>query len=221
MTEELQAACESCSGPLPEGSRSDRRYCSSACRRRASRRRAAAAHDRGNSPAARWQLDELHRQLSKERTQREREKVTSQKRVEKIEQLQRELGNRDRYIQEQAERNATATRRAATLKIELDTLRTEHAALASIDPAEVEQLRAHLEEGRAAYRQLLQQYDAISAGLDGAVKEREGLQHVVRQWDRLCKRLNEQTNGKPRTERDQEILSTWRDFRQKMGKPTK
>lgn len=221
MTDEPQAACESCSGSLPDGSRSDRRFCSSACRRRASRRRAADAHDRGNSPAARWQLDELHRQLSKERAQRERERLTSQKRAEKIEQLERELGNRDRYIQEQAERNATATRRAATLKIELDNLRTEHAALASIDPAEVEQLRAHLEEGRTAYRELREQYDAISAGLDGAVRERESLQHVVRQWDRLCKRLNEQTNGKPRTEKDQEILSTWQAFRKQIGKPTK
>ena len=221
MNETAARACVGCSAPLPEGSRTSRLYCTPTCRKRTARRRAAEAAEQSESTASRWHLDELHRQLSKERTQREREKITSQKRAEKIEQLERELGNRDRYIQEQAERNATATRRAATLKIELDNLRTEHTALASIDPAEVEQLRAHLEEGRTAYRELRQQYDAISAGLDGAVKEREGLQHVVRQWDRLCKRLNEQTNGKPRTERDQEILSTWRDFRQKMGKPTK
>lgn len=219
MNDEPQTACAACSGPLPDGSRSDRRYCSAACRRRASRRRSAELNDRDESRSARWHLDNMHRELSKERAQREREKITSQKRAEKITQLERELASRDRYIQEQAERNATATRRAASLKIQLDQLRADHDARVAIDPAEVQRLRANLEEGRSAYRQLRQSYDKVNNAIEGAVKERESLKHIVRQWDRLCKRLYEQTNGKPRTEKDQEILEMWRLFRKKNGKP--
>lgn len=213
--------CSACEQPLPSNARRSRRYCDERCRNRAHRRRTTDASASRQSNAANWHIDKLRKNLRRTESTLESTKQTSQKRAERIEQLERELGNRDRYIQEQAERNATATRRAATLKIELDNLRTAHTAVASIDPAEVEQLRAHLEEGRSAYRELRQQYDAISAGLDGAVRERESLQHVVRQWDRLAKRLNEQTNGKPRTEKDQEILSTWQAFRKQIGKPTK
>lgn len=218
MSEPAERTCVGCDYPLPSGSRSTRRYCTATCQKRTRRRRIALATDQGESTATRWHLDDLHKQLSKERAQREREKITSQKRLAEIQHLEREVANRDRYIQQQAQRNAAATRGAASLRIELDTLRAEHQALAAIDPAEVEQLRAHLEEGRSAYQQLRKQYADMSASLHGAVKERESLQNVVRQWDRLCRRLNEQTNGKPRTEKDQDTLATWHAFRKQLGK---
>lgn len=213
MTSEEPRHCLSCEDPLPEGSRTTRRYCDNQCRQRAKRQRSRPAQTGRPSNAANWHMEQLRKELSSARRSLRQITETSEKRAARIIQLERQLANRDRYIQEQAERNARANADAAALRIDLDLLRTEHEALTDLDPVEFHENRKKLQEARRAYRD-------IRDRIEGAAREREGLQNVVRQWDRLCKRLNEQTNGKPRTERDQEILATWKDFRAKQGKHT-
>lgn len=69
-------ACEECSGPLPEGSRSTRRYCSEACKQRAKRQRADQPSP-AESPTNRMSLTEyvnrrFGRETDEERQLRER-----------------------------------------------------------------------------------------------------------------------------------------------------
>lgn len=185
---------------------------------RAHRRRSQSSESTRPSNSATWHIDQLRKELGRTSRALETVKATSRERLNKVDRLTRALADRERYIQEQAHRNAEANKRAAVLQFQLNRLREEHDARAGIDPAEVVQLRAHLEEGRNAYRELRKNYETVNNAIEGAVKEREGLQHVVRQWDRLCRRLSEQTNGRPRTERDQEILATWQAFRKQVGR---
>lgn len=80
------------------------------------------------------------------------------------------------------------------------------------DSQEVATLRRTLAGVRADRDRLATAYDELSAAVDSYVAERRQVQRIVRQWDRLCRRLDKATGGRPRTEADRHILATWRAF---------
>lgn len=167
----------------------------------------------------RWQLDQVRQENARLRSRHDRLKDALKTSRSDTAKLEGTVAKRDSYISGQAEKIATARARSTQLLIERDEARAEAAAAgksAEIDPADYEQTRQHLEEGRAAYKQLRAQYDELVATLDSAARERESLKEVVRSWDGLCQRLHKETNGKPRNAKDQATLSLWRDFRAHM-----
>lgn len=171
----------------------------------------------------RWQLDQLRRENTRLAARHDRLKDRLKTSRADTAKLERTVAKRDSYISGQAEKIAAARARSTQLLIERDEARAEATAAAksaAIDPADYEQTRQHLEDGRAAYRQLRSHYDELVATLDGAVRERESLKEVVRSWDGLCQRLHKETNGRPRNAKDQETLSLWRDFRAHMKRQT-
>lgn len=139
--------------------------------------------------------------------------ITRREKDNEIARLQRELESREEFVMAQAERVAASNDRAARLRAERDDARTLAEQRGGIDPAEAAQTKAHLEQGRAAYRKLQAEYDQISQALDFAAQDRDVLHPVVVDWDRLCRMLHEATGGRPKSSRDRDTLETWHSLR--------
>lgn len=111
--------------------------------------------------------------------------------------------DRDRVASELATATLSALRRSQTLH----DGRTP-------DADEVATLRRSLAAVRADRDRLATAYDELSAAADNWAAERHQVQGIVRQWGQLCRRLDQATGGRPRSEADRHILATWRAFRQ-------
>lgn len=207
--------CSSCNEPLPEGAIKTRKYCDDKCRKRALRASRRGQTNTENAASVRWHYESLQKQQSRRERELDRVKIAHTHTQRELEKVKRQLANREAYISTQAERVAEARREAAELLIQRDQAR-QQAAEAQIDPAEYAQTQQFLQEGRAAYKTLRQQYDSMALALDGAVRERESLKEIVRSWDSLCRRLHRETKGVPRSAKDRETLELWEQFRDQM-----
>ena len=220
---------------MPDGSDARRRYCSPACRTAAYRSRRTG---QAESPAV-VRVRELEAQVSELSTQNGQLRGRVRDRDERIHrlagQLSAEKRTADRAIRGQVGRTLAVrdeldvrTDQVASLSADRDRVATELAtATATLselrrswtltggrttDNEDTDTLRRTLATVRADRDTLARKYDELAAAADSYLAERRQLQGIVRQWDRLCRRLDKATGGRPRTEADRHILATWRAF---------
>lgn len=230
------SSCQHCGTSLPAGTDARRRYCSPACRTAAYRSRRTGQVE---SPAVARvrELEALVSSLSTENGQLRGRVRDRDERIHRLAgQLAAEQRTADRAIRGQAgrtvavrDRLADRTRELSAVSADRDRVATELSETADTlatlrrswtlhagrtpDSQEVATLRRTLAGVRADRDTLARRYDELSAAADSYLAERRQLQGIVRQWDRLCRRLDKATGGRPRTEADRNTLGTWRAFR--------
>ncbi|MGP9586176.1 hypothetical protein ACT3TB_11050 [Micrococcaceae sp. AOP34-BR2-30] len=220
----LQRTCSFCGEPLPDGSNPTRKYCSTAHRHAASRRRRSfePTTEKGKLRNQLNHLAEAHAQVVTELA-RSRTRVADRDRT--ITELCQELATERRRsadaIWKQANRTSGVRDQLATATNELTTLRRNWTAAQDTATAgpDVTQLRTRLASIQNRYDRLAGQYAELAEAAQDAATERAGLQGIVRHWDSLCRRLYKASNGQPSAAKDKEILATWIRFRSSLSGP--
>lgn len=217
--------CEACFQELPSGAHPRKKYCDRRCLDRAAKQRQRGA----SGPKT-----EVHRLrqllVSAERESARRETLLasareryadSQKENEKLRtQLRRTKRDAEEVVISQANQTVAVRRQLAAMSAKALDLKPSSTANTNVsqDDAElwqrqIDQLRGRLKAGNSAYSELNQRYKTLQVAAESAASERAQVKDMVRQWDALCRRLNAQVHGRPKTDQDRTILATWSQFR--------
>lgn len=230
--------CGKCHGPIPGSRNKSAKYCDNTCLQAAKSRRrrnrpiadpipADVALELTSRVAG---LEETLRQTSSALMQARDSRDKHQARARSLEAaLAAERRRTSNVVAEQASKTATLREETTTLQRQLldaATARGEEPAAQDFGTASMAEpaagelpadaaaaiistLRARLAEGNAAYTQLLAKNEQLrnAAGTAGTKDKTAAL--IERSWDRLCRKLYQNSKGRPITDTDREILSHW------------
>ena len=209
--------CGHCGQALPATATAKRKWCDDRCRMAATRERSRPA----SGLTARLQK-QVAAQVSlaiQAETEAGQLKAKLAERDRIIGQLRRELADERRRSADaltgQLNRSAAVRDQLAVATDQVATLRRAQAASeqAVISPEVAAKMRAQLSSLRTAHAALQEQYGQLARAAELAAAQRAQLQTVIRQWDRLCRRLHAATDGRPTNDGDRAILTTWGKFR--------
>src|SRR5699024_661827 len=216
-------SCRECPQALPEDARSNRKYCSDTCQRRAASRRFRAKHipERATSHS---HIEKLQDELTESKTYANTLARRLADRDFKIRRLEHALKRAEHQVEiaanEQAQRTRAVRDELAVANNEVANLRRNWSpkTAAATSSQEATELRERLVNVTERYNSLVAKYRELSEAAQYAATERKHLQGIVRQWDGMCVRLYKATGGRPKKAADKKVLATWSQFRKLVRK---
>lgn len=217
--------CEACFQELPRDAHARKKYCDRRCLDRAAKQRQrGASGQKTELHRLRQLLASAERESARKETllasSRERHERSQKENAKLRTQLRRTQRDADEVVISQANQTVAVRKQLATMSAKVLDLQTSSTATTNDSPDDAErwqhqidQLRSRLKAGNSAYAELNQRHKTLQAAAESAAAERAQVKDMVRQWDALCRRLNAQVHGRPKTDQDRTILATWSQFR--------